>query len=374
MIKVLNIIPNGINSNGISSSWYILGKELQNSQYKNNFEITFTYSIENSNIKNVRDYEKVGFKTILLPSRDKNPIKYFFSLWRILKKDGFDIIHVNGSSSIMAVELFAAFLADVKIRIAHSRNTICLHRKLHSLLNIPFKWLVNGRLACGYDSGKWLFSNKEFKVLHNGKDFSKFHYSESIRFKVREELNLKDKLVIGHVGRFNNQKNHSYLIDIFKCISDKNPNSILIMIGDGELFENVKNKVKELDLSDKVIFTGAISDVHRFLQAIDIMIFPSLYEGLPNVVLEWQAIGIPCIISDTITKECVVSNLVSFENILKTPDAWAKRTFEILKDVGDRELNSTKALIELRKAGFEIKDTLKELIDFYNKQIAKHFN
>lgn len=111
------------------------------------------------------------------------------------------------------------------------------------------------------------------------------------------------------------------------------------------LYEKTKKKVNKLGLSDKVIFTGTIPDVHLKLQAADVMIFPSLYEGLPNVVLEWQALGLPCIISDTITKECAVSNLIYFESIKNNPELWANRSFEILKNENNRDLNSIKALI-----------------------------
>lgn len=370
MLKVLNVITNGINSNGIASSWYELCKELHHSDYKSDIQMNFTYSLDNSNIETIKNFEKLGINTIQTPSRLKHTIRYINTLRLILKRDKYDIIHVNGSSSLMVIELLAGYLSGVKVRIAHSRNTICLHKNLHHILKAPFKWLANGKLACGYDAGKWLFDNDSFKVLHNGKDFSRFHYSQEIRSHVREELNLDHKLVIGHVGRFNEQKNHSFLIDIFKCISDINPNAMLMLIGDGMLFEEIKIKVKELGLSHKVIFTGAITDVHNKLQAIDVIVFPSLYEGLPNVVLEWQAMGIPSIISDTITKECAVTNLVYFENLLNKPEVWANRVFQILKKSGDRrESNAKEALINLSKSGYNIKDSLVELIDFYNKCI-----
>lgn len=367
MLKVLNIITNGIDSNGIASSWLSLCRELQKSNHKSDLQMCFTYSLDNSNLETIRAFEKIGIKMILTPSRTKNSLKYILHLKQILKNGQYNILHVNGSSSLMSIELLAGYLAGIKVRIAHSRNTVCLHPILHRLLKIPFNMLTTGRMACGKDAGKWLFGDKEFTILHNGKDLAKFEFSESSRNNIRKKLEVESKFVVGHVGKFNNQKNHTYLIKIFEQLIKKIPNAVLVLIGDGELHMVIEDFAKQRGLLDKIHFLGAVDNVYDYLQGMDVMVFPSRFEGLPNVVLEWQASGIPSIISDKITSECIVTDFVQFESIESSPDEWVAKIMDLKDSFPNRKNNSLQGIINLKRNHFNISESVDNLIQFYNK-------
>lgn len=369
--KVLNILTNGINSNGIASTWLSFCKELNEKAHQVPFEMYIPCDSDCS-FNFIRKFNDCGVATPKLPKRDSNPFGYFFSLCRLISKEHFEVVHVNGSSSLMAIELLAAWLTGVKVRIAHSRNTTCLNPILHKLLYYPFQILCNGRLACGRDAGMWLFGSNPFTIIHNGKKLDKFKFDIGRRNILRKELGLNDKFVVGHVGRFNEQKNQSYLIDIFELLLKEVPESRLILIGDGERMSSIKHKVEEKGILNNVIFTGAIDNVNDYLQAMDVMVLPSKYEGLPNVVLEWQASGIPIVISNNITSECIVTDFVETEDINFNPQSWVDKIIKTHKKFSNRKLNSERGIYALKKNGFELSESVERLIEVYNAAIAKH--
>lgn len=377
--RVLNIITGGLINDGITNAWLSFCKEFNNGQKCMPFIMDFAYIKENSssdtNIYSsniVNQFKKEGYSTPSLPSRFHTPIRYMIELYRVLKKGKYDIVHVNGSSSLIVLEIFVAWIARIKIRIAHSRNTTSKHKMLHTILRSPLNWLINGRLACGSEAGKWLFGNKEFDIIHNGKDLSKFSYNKTQRNEIRKKLGIENKFVVGHVGMFNNQKNHTYLIDIFELLLERLPDSILVLIGDGPLETHIKEIVKSKKLSDKVVFTGAVTNIQDFLQGMDIMVFPSKYEGLPNVVLEWQAMGIPSVISDKITNECVVSDFVKIVRLEDKITSWVEPILNIQKNYPDRNIKSEEGITALIENKFDIKNSVKDLLKVYDRLILKY--
>lgn len=206
--------------------------------------------------------------------------------------------------------LHAARDVNVPVRIAHSHNT----ESEGGIASRMYKWYAGNQVkpnathfyACSNAAAKWLFRKEHKKafILKNGIETDKFHYAPEIRNEVRSKLNLdKDTLVLGHVGRFSPQKNHQLLLNIFAGLNDKIPNSILLLAGDGPLKPKIKEQINALNLNEKVRFLGVRDDIHGLLQAFDLFIFPSLHEGLPVTLIEAQGAGLPCIISDTITKE-----------------------------------------------------------------------
>jgi glycosyltransferase involved in cell wall biosynthesis len=372
-IKVLNVITGGLISDGITSSWLSFCEAINKDNLDDDVQIDFAF-IEGVSENSIEEkFHSFGCNTPHLPSRMKNPLHYTKELIHLLKAGGYSIVHTNGSSSLLCFELYAGWRAAVKVRIAHSRNTNCSFKALHRFLKIPFSWLCNGRIACGQDAGRWLFGDRNFTILHNGKDFSKFCYSEHLRVETREKLLLKDKFVIGHVGKFNEQKNHRFLVDIFEEVKSEIPNSILYLIGDGPLLEDVKRYVDDKNLSTDVVFAGAINDVHKRLNAMDVMVFPSLFEGLPNVVLEWQAMGLPCIVSSSITRECAPSNLVRFLNLSQSANEWAKEVLAIYNSKYDRVVQSKEGTLALQKAGFDISKNAEQLMGLYKSMYEQMY-
>ena len=304
-------------------------------------------------------------KYYVLNGRKTNTLKYIKDLKHIIHENKYDIVHVHGSSCLLAIDLLAAKLAGVKVRIAHSRNTTCNHKLLNKLLRPLFDRLVTECFACGNDAGKWLFNNRKFHVIKNGKEIEKFLYDENVRYKYRDKLNLNEKIVIGHIGRFNNQKNHTFLIDIFSELVKLNDNYILLLIGEGPFTNYIKEKVEKLKLENHVVFLGETNEVSKWIQAMDIFVFPSKHEGLPNVLLEAQLSGLPIYASDVITDEVAICDSIEFISLDETPSVWANKIYRCNKI--DRNANREIIRNKFKVAGFDINENAKILKDLYKK-------
>ncbi|MGM9900020.1 MAG: glycosyltransferase family 1 protein [Bacilli bacterium] len=363
-MKILEIPAGGIMNDGITKSLISYYFYMDRS----NLEIDFLSVSVLKDEKIKKQIESLGISILELPYRNKRPLKYFRELKKLIKNKQYDIVRVCGSSSIMALELCAAKQAKVKVRIAHSRNTRCDHAVLNIMLKPIFNRSYTHAFACGVDAGKWLFGKKQFLVIPNGKNISSYEFKSSIREKVRGELALKDgELALVHVGNFNEQKNHTYLIDIFVASNKLIPNSKLFLFGSGYLLESIRDKVKAVGLKDKIIFMGQRSNVNEYLNGMDIMLLPSHYEGLPNVIIEGQICGLPCIVSNKITSECAITNLVTFLPIDSTPDVWVE---EIAKTkIIDRTVNKEAIIKEINSAGYNIEVAAENLRNLFFEMV-----
>jgi glycosyltransferase involved in cell wall biosynthesis len=275
--------------------------------------------------------------------------------------------HINTYSMY---PLRAAMKAHIPIRIAHSHIAdvpIDLKTPFRIYTKSKLKYFSTHNFACSKIAGIWLFGEEEikknnFKVVNDSINPLLFSYNEKIRKRVKSDAGLDGRFIIGHIGRFSKQKNHKFLIDIFKVVHDKIPDAILMLIGDGELRQKVEEKALALGLKNNIIFAGVRSDIEELLQAMDVFVFPSLYEGLGLVVIEAQAAGLHCIVSDTIPKEVYVTDLIEKVSLNSSAELWAKK---ILKYVsGYKRVNKYK---QIKKMGYDIKDTAKFLEEFYLK-------
>lgn len=279
------------------------------------------------------EIESLGGKVILIPPYQK-VLKYHKELKKILKDGQYKIVHSH-INALSVFSLWAAKSAKVPVRIAHSHSTSNKKEWKKTLLKNmlrPFsKMFATDYFCCSELAGRWLFGNKTYDegkvyLLNNAIDVDKFKYNEKIRKEKRKELNIKDnQLVIGHIGRFVKQKNHEFLIDIFNEIHKQNKNTILLLAGDGPLKEQIKSKVKELELEKNVQFLGQRKDANELYQAMDAFLLPSLYEGLPVVGVEAQAAGLPCFFSTDMTKETKVLNTTQFIELTHTGKYWADK-------------------------------------------------
>ena len=334
---------------------------------KNKVQLDFICDEDSTNIP-YEEIERMGGKVIIIPSYSK-PFKYHKALKRILKEGNYKIIHSN-INTLSVFSLFAAKCAGVPVRIAHSHSTTNKKEKKKNLMKQvlrPFsKVFATDYMCCSELAGRWLFGNKEYDkgnvyLLNNAIDLDKFKYNESLRKKKRKELGIKDDtLVIGHIGRFVAQKNHDYLIDIFNEIHKKNNNSILLLAGQGPLMEDIKNKVKELNLDDNVKFLGQRNDANELYQAFDVFLLPSLYEGLPVVGVEAQASGLLCYLSDDMTKETKVLDITKFMSLNNTPEEWADNILDDVKKY--KRIDTSK---EMTAKNFNIKEEAKKLEEYY---------
>ena len=244
--------------------------------------------------------ERLGGKVIIIPPYQKI-FKYIRTLTRILKENKYQIIHSN-INALSVFPLFCAYVAKIPIRIAHSHSTTNKKEVKKNILKIllrPFsKIFANRFFACSEHAGRWLFGKKFDKkgiLINNAIDSGIFDYNEKVRDEVRKDLNIENKLVIGHVGRFIEQKNHYKIIEVFDKCYKKNKDVVLLLIGEGKLKKEIISKCFDLGLQKNVIFLGQRDDVNRIFQAMDVFLFPSLYEGLGMVLIEAQCSGLRCV-------------------------------------------------------------------------------
>lgn len=314
------------------------------------------------------EIEKLGGKVILIPPYQK-VFKYQKELRRVLRDGKYKIVHSH-INTLSVFPLYAAKKVGVPVRIAHSHSTTNKKEWKKNLLKQvlrPFsKKYATNYMCCSELAGRWLFGDKAYDegkvyLLNNAIDLDKFKYDKKIRDKKRKELGIKeDTIVIGHIGRFVAQKNHTFLIDIFNQFHKKEKNSILLLAGQGPLQEEIKNKVRELGLDDSVGFLGQRNDANELYQAFDVFLLPSLYEGLPVVGVEAQASGLLCFFSDDMTKETKVLDSTVFMSLSNTSEEW---TGEILTNLKDYKRINTKN--EVSDNGFDIEIEARKLEKYY---------
>lgn len=268
----------------------------------------------------------------------------------------------------------------IKVKVCHAHNapvkgSMNLKEKGQLIFRDYFKKKMlpytDHLFICGEEAGNWLYGkeNKDrFVMMNNAVDAEKFRFSPEVRQEVRKELDIENKLVILNVGRFNLQKNHTFILDIFKEIKAVHPDSVLLLAGNGPLENEIKEKCKALALEDSVKFLGLRSDVERLLQGADVFLFPSLYEGLPVTMVEAQSSGIKCFISDVIPQQCVLTDDVTSLSLESGAKAWAQKITE-LKDGYDRK-DRYQDMID---ANFDITANAQWLCDFYISEYNKAY-
>ena len=295
--------------------------------------------------------------------------QYQKKLKKVLTEGKYQIVH----SHINALSVFplkAAKEVGAEVRIAHSHSTTNkVEWKKNMVKNLlkPFsKVYPTHYFACTEHAGRWLFGDKKFEkgevfILNNAIDVSKFKYNPEIRTLKRAELGIEeDTLVIGHIGRFVQQKNHHFVIDVFNEVYKKNKNSLLVLIGQGPLEEEVKNKVRELNLVDAVRFLGQQDDVHEWYQTFDSFLFPSLYEGLGIVVIEAQCAGCYCLASTEIPQVAKVTKNLDFVNLNQAPKDWANYLLQ-----PGVAVKVQKCELEVAEKGYDIKKEVTKIERFY---------
>lgn len=310
----------------------------------------------------------------LMPIRLTSINKYVNKL-----KDFFDnhkeykIIHSHISVMSYLI-LKVAKKKKIELRIAHSHEahkSIREHRLFRRPIIVFSKLFINKytthRFACSKEAGKWLFGNKDdIKVINNTIDAKRYVINEQKRLNKREELDAADKFIIGHIGNFSKAKNYPFILDVFKSIVKQNSNALLILVGKNESNPEIEKKVKEMGLEKQVIFTGVRADVPELLQAMDVFLFPSLYEGLGVAVIEAQASGLPCIVSDSVPEEVKITDLVEFISRDQSPKYWGQ---QVLKYVNDYERKNI--FEEICSSGYDIKENVKWLENFYIEEYNK---
>ena len=275
------------------------------------------------------------------------------------------IVHVH-QDCLSGVILKAAEKRGVPVRIAHSHSSsqdknLKYLIKLFYMRQIP--QYATQLFACSKEAGDWMFRGAPYRVVNNAVDAENYVYSPEMRQQMRRQLKIRQNaLVAGHVGRFDAVKNHTFLIDVFVRLKKKREEAVLLLVGDGKLRQETEQRVRELGLLDSVIFTGLRSDVPKVMQAMDVFVFPSLYEGSPLALIEAQAAGLPCLVSDGVSKECAKTDLVEYCALKNGAQVWAEQLMRMSR-IARRDTRA-----QIAQSGFDLKENALWLQNYYLEQ------
>lgn len=362
-MKRLLCIVGGMNAGGAETFLMKIYRNLDKTKYQMDFAVgTPEEGYYDAEI------QAMGGKLYHIVPKSQGLLKNFVSLKNIVRDNHYDYVLRTSQQSLSALELFAAKLGGASTRIFRSSNTnstsgskteAIIHKAFSFMPKVfPNVKIAPSTMAAEYMFGKGCVEKGKAKLLKNSVDLNVFAYDAAGRQAVRRELGIaEDTWVIGHVGRFNQQKNHKFLLDIFQNILKTNPNSRLLLVGKGELEEAIRQKAKDLNLTDKIIFTGVRKDIPQLLSAMDVFVFPSFYEGMPNTVIEAQATGLGCVIADTITPEADITGLVDYVSLDTPAQGWAQ--LALAKAVQPRA-DTHKAFID---NGYDIDSATKQFVE-----------
>ena len=361
--RVLHIVNNKMGYGGIETLLMNIYRNIDTTKIQFDFAVTSREPGEYD-----KEIIKRGGKIFYIPSRReslKNYKKNWDDFFYKYQKE-FNAIHMHVSSLTDITPLKIAKKYNIKNRFIHSHNTYqkgIIHNILNKIHRLNVKKYATNLFACSSEAGRYCFGNKKFEVIKNGIDSKKYIYNVETRNEIRKMLNIPEEVfAFVHVGRFSEQKNHTFLIDIFKEIYNRNQDARLFLVGDGGLKESIETKVRELQLQDKVIFLGKRDNVNEILQAMDAFLLPSLHEGLPVVGIEAQAAGLPIYISDTVSPEVKITDLVTFYPLQESPENWAKNILDTIET--KKRINTQSQIIQ---AGYDIVNTAKILEQYYKE-------
>lgn len=323
------------------------------------------------------EVKKMGGKKYFVHSEKENTLLRVLEeskmIEEFLRKHKYNIVHIHYTTPLRAPYLLAAKRAGVKIRIYHSHSAYVsgknsIKKIIYALMRKGINKWTTHYFACSEAAAEWMFTKKiidekRCKIIYNGIDIDKFEFNPVTRKEIRQEFGVDKDFVIVNIGRFSEQKNQQFSIEVFRQFKMKCPNTKLILIGTGKLLNNMKKVVQEYQLEEYVLFTGVRSDVNRILSGADCFIMPSLYEGLPVSAIEAQCAGLPCVLSDNITQEVKMTDSVSFLSLNDSIDTWCN---EIFKYKNIDRVNCTNAIID---KGYEINTGARALEKFYLKAV-----
>lgn len=320
-------------------------------------------------------FDELGISVHYIVQRKKNLKKHFEEISKIIRDGKFDIVHCHDQNwSIIYLKI--AEKMGVPVRIAHSHLTVQTSDRIKiaisNLFTTSLKKTATGYFACGKAAGVYMWGSEianssKLYVMRNAVDAQRFQFSDSIRDEYRKKFGFGDKTVIGHIGRFNEQKNHLFLINIFKEYLNIDSTAVLILIGIGELEQQIRELVIKNEMQNNVIFLGQREDVRELYNAFDVFVLPSLYEGLPVVGVEAQANGLPCVFSDTISNEVVILPNTKVLKLSDSAQMWA----HVIRNLANRKQNDRRDAIDLiNAAGYNIEVEAEKLRKYYFTEVS----
>lgn len=314
-----------------------------------------------------KEVESKGCKIFKFRDPSENYGEYFKELKKLMAKYPYTAVHAHTMFSIGWVML-AAKQMNIPVRVSHAHSALVDGKGfVKTIYETAMRSLIlafsTNLVACGQKAGERLYGKKAYnnrgKLILNGVNTEAFRFSEKTRSDMRTKLNLQNNFVIGHTGRLADIKNQSFLIELLPQILKYQKNAILLLLGDGDDREMLEEKVKALNLQNNVIFAGSVCNVHDYLNAMDVFVFPSLYEGMPLSILEVQANGLPCVISDTVPPDVFITDLIHPLSLNDSKDKWIEKILSVKRNP------ATDYPEELKNAGFDTQTAMKKVYSIY---------
>lgn len=364
MVKVLHIV-NIMNRAGLETFIMNVYRNINRNQIQFDFLV---------HVDQPGDYDdeikKLGGNIYSITSRRKSYMKNKKELKEFFKMNNhYDVVHMHVSSLSYIEPLIEACNAGVEIRIVHGHSSSMpsnfVHFVLHKFNQLRIENIATHMVSCSDLVSKWVFKKEKNVIkVNNGVDLKQFLFHESLYNSIREEMDLTGKLVVGHVGRFVESKNHLFIIDVFKELKSRHNNSVLLLVGDNTSPLNcrIMEKIESYGLRESVIITGVRNDIPQLLNSMDIFLFPSQYEGLPVTLVEAQSLGLPCFVSDTITKDVEITPIIKYLSLQLKPSLWAAKILE-MNNFSRKSRNEYNSLVG--RSGFDIKEVVAELESIY---------
>lgn len=376
MIRVLEVFREPMANGGQESFLMNMYRNMDRTKVQLDFLTPFT--CDNPDLK--AEIESMGGQVFTYdhPFGENNNKVFRESVQDFLSSHPYPIVHFHSGSTYALMEgAKLAHDAGIPVRVVHSHCGGFKNLKYHVIKTLSIPWLLKyptDYLACSDLAAEWKFpksviQDHRYTVIHNAVDTDRFRLDPALRKKTKESLGIpEDTSVLGHVGRFSLQKNHAFLIDIFAVVHRKNPEAILLLAGAGELEAEIRDKVKTLGLEDSVKFLGLRKDIPALMNAMDVFVLPSFFEGLPVVGVEAQATGLPVITSTAVARELPLEDLAQYIPLESSPEIWAEA---ILKAANESRAHRRDTSGDIAKAGYEIKAAARDFEQFYLARAAE---
>lgn len=360
-VRVLHIVgamyPGGM-ENFIMNLYQRMDRE------KVQFDIAVHMRRENDYVERIREMGGIVYE---LPRLTRKPLSNLRQLYRIVKDNRYRVVIRHTSNALVAPQLLAARMAGA-CTICHSHTETDPQQFVHRLGRLMMGISAKEKFACSEKAGQWMYGKKKFRVINNAIDIRKFSYKPEAAERIKREFGLGDGHIYGHIGNLCYPKNHRYLVSVYKELSELDPEAVFFCVGDGELRAEVEEEIKRLGMEGRIILTGTRKDAEAFMSCFHVMIFPSRFEGLPLTLIEAQAAGLQCLISDHITQGVVVTDgLVERMSIEEEPKAWAARAFAMANFAAGNSKSRECQYTSIAKAGYDMETLAKWYEEYFLK-------